>query len=231
MPLLRPIAATLITVALAAPVVRAQVATEVPRTHTPRPTSAEITVEDVRTREYIIADDSMEGRDTGRRGGLRSAQYIAGELKRLGLEPAGDNGTYLQRIPWVSRTPDTTGVLRAGTQTLRWGTDYLVLPKLGFALALGGQPFGGGFRGDGVATVYGGKIGDSTIAPDLTRGKVVVFAAPAIPVLATRQSASLCRRTCDRRRDAGPWSAVGVSDAGVKRTGIRPPRAASCRSP
>ena len=143
------------------------------------PTSADITAQDVRTRTYIIADDSMEGRDTGKRGGLRSARYIAGELKRLGLEPAGDDGTYLQRIPWVSRTPDTTGVLRVGERTLRWGSDYLVLPKLGFALALGGQPFGGGFRGDNIATIYGGRVGDSTVAPELTRNKVIVFSAPA----------------------------------------------------
>jgi hypothetical protein len=148
------------------------------RTHAPRPTTADITAEDARTRSYIIADDSMEGRDTGRRGGERSARYIASELKRLGLEPAGNSGTYLQQIPWVSRTPDTTAVLRAGQQPLHWGTDFLVLPKLGFALALGGQPFGGGFRGDAVPTVYGGRIGDSTIAPDLVRGKVVVFASP-----------------------------------------------------
>ena len=121
----------------------------------------------------------MEGRDTGKRGGLRSARYIAGELKRLGLEPAGDDGTYLQRIPWVSRTPDTTGVLRVGERTLRWGSDYLVIPKLGFALALGGQPFGGGFRGDNIATIYGGRVGDSTVAPELTRNKVIVFSAPA----------------------------------------------------
>ena len=153
--------------------------TDQPRTHAPRPTTAAITAEDARTRAYIVADDSMEGRDTGRRGGERSARYIAGELKRLGLEPAGDRGTYLQQIPWISRTPDTTAVLRVGEQTLRWGTDYLVLPKLGFALALGGQPFGGGFRGDAVPTVFGGRVGDSTIAPEAVRGKVVVFAAPA----------------------------------------------------
>jgi hypothetical protein len=170
MPLLRSITATVFAAASAF--------AQAPRTHAPRPTSADITVEDVRTRTYIIADDSMEGRDTGRRGGERSARYIAAELERLGLEPAGDNGTYLQRIPWVSRTPDTTAVLRVGEQTLRWGTDYLVIPKLGFALALGGQPFGGGFRGENVATVYGGRIGDSLVAPELTRGKVVVFASP-----------------------------------------------------
>jgi hypothetical protein len=150
-----------------------------PRTHASRPTAPDITPEDARTRAYIVADDSMEGRDTGRRGGERSARYIAAELKRLGLEPAGDRGMYLQQIPWMSRTPDTTAVLRVGEQTLRWGADYLVIPKLGFALALGGQPFGGGFRGDAVPTVFGGRVGDSTIAPEAVRGKVVVFAAPA----------------------------------------------------
>ena len=178
MSLLHPAARALAASAFLATAALAQ-SRELPRTRAPRPTSADITVEDVKTRTYIIADDSMEGRDTGRRGGLRSAQYIAAELKRLGLEPAGDNGTYLQQIPWLARTPDTTAVLRVGAMTLRWGTDYLVLPKLGFALALGGQPFGGGFRGENVATVYGGKVGDSTIAPDLVRGKVVVFGAPA----------------------------------------------------
>jgi hypothetical protein len=152
---------------------------DLPRTHVPGPTTAAITVEDVRTRTYIIADDSMEGRDTGRRGGERSARYIAAELARLGLEPAGDNGTFLQRIPWVARMPDTAATLRVGTRTLRWGADYLVIPKVGFALALGGQPFGAGFRGENVPTVYGGRIGDSTIAADAARGKVVVFAAPA----------------------------------------------------
>ena len=132
------------------------------------------------TREYIIADDSMEGRDTGRRGGVRSATYIAAELKRLGLEPAGDNGTYLQAIPWIVRAPDSASALRVNGEMLRWATDFLLVPRIGFALALGGQPFGGSFTGENVPTIYGGRIGDSTmIAPDQVAGKVVVFGAPA----------------------------------------------------
>jgi hypothetical protein len=147
--------------------------------HAPQPTSAAITVQDVMTREYIIADDSMEGRDTGRRGGVKSATYIAAELKRLGLEPAGDNGTYLQAIPWIVRAPDSSSVLRVGGETLEWAKDFLLLPRLGFALALGGQPFGGSFTGENVPAVYGGRIGDSTISPAQAAGKVVVFGAPA----------------------------------------------------
>jgi len=64
--------------------------TEVSRTRPPEPTGAEISVRDAMTRTYIIADDSMEGRDTGRRGGVRSANYIANELKRLGIERHDD---------------------------------------------------------------------------------------------------------------------------------------------
>lgn len=156
--------------------VAAPVAAQLPLKHAPEPTTADITVRDMMTRTYIIADDSMEGRDTGKRGGLRSATYIANELKRLGVQPAGDDGTYFQAIPWISRTPDTTSALIVNGDALRWGTDFLLVPKLGFALALGGQPFGGAFRGDNVPTIYGGRIGDSTIAPELARGKVVVFA-------------------------------------------------------
>jgi hypothetical protein len=131
------------------------------------------------TRTYIIADDSMEGRETGKRGGLRSASYIASELKRLGLEPAGDNGAYFQAIPWVTRSPDSTSSLTVGGASLTWSMDFIVMPKLGFALALGGQPFGAGFDGADAPTIYGGRIGDSTIAPADARGKVVVFAPAA----------------------------------------------------
>lgn len=47
-----------------------------------------------------LADDSMEGRGTGTRGAQRAAAYIAGEMKRAGLEPMGDDG-YFQRVPIV----------------------------------------------------------------------------------------------------------------------------------
>ena len=67
-----------------------------------------------------------------------------------------------------------------GGAPLHWGTDFLLVPKIGFALALGGQPFGGAFRGENIPSVYGGRIGDAaTIAPADARGKVVIFGADA----------------------------------------------------
>jgi len=45
-----------------------------------------------------LAHDSMEGRATGSRGSERAARFIAAELGRYGVEPAGDSG-FFQRVP------------------------------------------------------------------------------------------------------------------------------------
>src|SRR6185503_18656020 len=170
--MLRPILIAL-AVAPVLSALGAQTPANLPRQHAPEPTTTDITVRDIMTRTYIIADDSMEGRDTGKRGGLRSATYIAGELKRLGVEPAGNSGTFFQAIPWIVRAPDSTATLSIGDTKLAWGTDFLLVPKIGFALALGGQPFGGALDATNVPTIYGGAIGDSsTVAPEMARGKI-----------------------------------------------------------
>ncbi|MFM8734118.1 MAG: M20/M25/M40 family metallo-hydrolase [Pirellulales bacterium] len=43
-----------------------------------------------------LADDTFEGREGGSRGGRAAAAYIVEQLTRIGLEPAGDSGTYYQ---------------------------------------------------------------------------------------------------------------------------------------
>ena len=53
---------------------------------------------DVRRLLTALADDSLEGRATGTRGSARAAAIIAEEMRRIGLEPAGDSG-YFQRVP------------------------------------------------------------------------------------------------------------------------------------
>src|SRR6266404_4882526 len=47
---------------------------------------------------YFIASDEMEGRDTPSRGLDTTAKFIAMNLSQWGLKPAGDNGTFFQRI-------------------------------------------------------------------------------------------------------------------------------------
>src|SRR5687768_11358179 len=66
-----------------------------------------ITPADVRTRIEILAHDSMLGRDTPSPGLERAAAYVIAEFHRLGLRPAGDRGTYVQRFGLSRWTVDT----------------------------------------------------------------------------------------------------------------------------
>ena len=82
-------------------------------------TTAAITPQDLRTRISIFADDSMQGRRTGTPGNAKGNAYIAAELRRLGLTPAGDTGSFLQRVPLMRFRVDSAGAtLRAGSASL-----------------------------------------------------------------------------------------------------------------
>ncbi len=64
----------------------------------------------------VIAADSLEGRGTGTRGGLKAANFIAAEFKAAGLEPAGDSGTFLQAVPIVMGSRGTrSGPMAVGS--------------------------------------------------------------------------------------------------------------------
>src|SRR6266487_6288345 len=57
-----------------------------------------ITAAQMRAFLTFIASDEMEGRDTPSRGLDTTAKFIAMNLSRWGFKPAGDDGTYFQRI-------------------------------------------------------------------------------------------------------------------------------------
>lgn len=50
----------------------------------------------------VLADDKMEGRDTGSRGERAAQAYVVEQFKKAGLEPAGNKGFY-QPLKFVSR--------------------------------------------------------------------------------------------------------------------------------
>ncbi|HUK23447.1 MAG TPA: M28 family peptidase [Terriglobales bacterium] len=66
--------------------------------------------ERIRAHVKFLADDLLEGRGTGQRGGDIAAKYIATQFELDGLKPMGDNGGYLQKVPLVGVTtlPETT---------------------------------------------------------------------------------------------------------------------------
>ncbi|HKG32880.1 MAG TPA: hypothetical protein VKB22_04045, partial [Gemmatimonadales bacterium] len=62
----------------------------------------------LRSHLEFLADDALEGRRPGTRGGELAAKYIAAQFERLGLQPAGDSGTYYQHVPIITLTPSPT---------------------------------------------------------------------------------------------------------------------------
>jgi Zn-dependent M28 family amino/carboxypeptidase len=69
-----------------------------------------IDTERIRAHVRFLSHDLLEGRGTGQRGGDIAAEYIATQFALDGLKPAGDNGTYMQKVPMVGTTltPETT---------------------------------------------------------------------------------------------------------------------------
>jgi Zn-dependent M28 family amino/carboxypeptidase len=75
----------------------------------------------------FLADDALEGRRPGTRGGELAARYIATEFQRMGLEPAGDSGTYYHRVPIITLTPHpAVKVLASSPEPLTYREDYVL---------------------------------------------------------------------------------------------------------
>ncbi len=60
-----------------------------------------IRAERIRAHVRFLAHDLLEGRGTGQRGGDIAAEYIATQFALYGLKPAGDSGSYMQKVPMV----------------------------------------------------------------------------------------------------------------------------------
>ena len=79
----------------------------------------------------FLADDLLEGRGTGSRGHRLAARYVATELEAAGLEPAGDGGSFEQRVPLRSaeliEERSAVRLTREGrTRELSYGRDYVL---------------------------------------------------------------------------------------------------------
>src|SRR5437016_8633121 len=61
--------------------------------------------DNIETHVRFLSLDLLEGRGTGQRGGDLAAEYIATQFSLYGLKPAGDKGTYMQKVPFVGITP------------------------------------------------------------------------------------------------------------------------------
>jgi Zn-dependent M28 family amino/carboxypeptidase len=99
--------------ASAAPASKTASASKTAATAMPAAASASVKLVDpaqMRAHVKFLSDDLLEGRGTGQRGGDIAVQYIATQYALEHLKPAGDNGTYLQKVPMVGLTtlPEST---------------------------------------------------------------------------------------------------------------------------
>jgi len=140
-------------------------------TVTPRASAAApITTADLRARLEIFAHDSMMGREAGTIYNDKGTDYLAAEAARIGLQPAGENGTYFQRMPLMRRVFAPGTQLQIGARAFTIWQDFLPRDQ------------GPGMRSiTGVPVVYGGAWtggANALIASADAAGKVVVISVP-----------------------------------------------------
>ena len=87
-----------------------------------------ISAQRIREQTRFLGSDLMEGRGIGQRGGQLATEYIATQLALAGAKPAGENGTYFQKVPLVgieTQPASDPGGARAGQEPrLRVGRGF-----------------------------------------------------------------------------------------------------------
>jgi Zn-dependent M28 family amino/carboxypeptidase len=85
----------------------------------------------------VLADDNLQGRNTGSEGHSRAAEFLAGEFDHAGLQPAGTNG-YIQPVPFnvaqiIEQQSSLAVVTRGKVTPLRLGPDATLNVRAGLA--------------------------------------------------------------------------------------------------
>jgi len=97
--------------------------------------------EKIRAHVRFLSLDLLEGRGPGTRGGELAAEYIATQFALAGVEPAGDDGTYFQKVPLyaVHTDEEKTKFSFVGadgkTADLAYGTEIVSKDQTGQATA------------------------------------------------------------------------------------------------
>lgn len=154
-----------------AAVLTAQVSAQaVLKKNSPAQKAAEnITAAQLKDYLYYVASDEMEGRDTPSKGLDLTAKFMATMLSRWGFKPAGDNGTFFQKIALRS-----SSINAANTKLSINGTDFTLNED--FYRTTGNTSTGNlpmVFGGDGW--MLKSKNIDALANVDV-KGKIVVFA-------------------------------------------------------
>lgn len=137
--------------------------------------AVEPNVENIKAHMYFLADDLLEGRDTGSRGHEIASLYIQSEFKKYGLKGAGDEGSFQQRVTFrkgllVQESP--TFSLSNGTDSieLEYPKQFITGPNLATTNASVSAPLV--FVGYGIVAP---DLGHDDYADINVEGKIVVM--------------------------------------------------------
>ena len=145
----------------------------------PKPVTAaleQVQPADIKAHIAYLADDRLQGRKAGTPGYKMAVDYVAQQLKSLGVQPAGEGGTYVQKVR-LRRTflkGDATFAARDGQGAalpLTAGQDYVVYPSPELpSTSVSNAPLA--FAGFGISAP---ELGYDDYAGLDVKGKVVVI--------------------------------------------------------
>jgi len=76
----------------------------------------------------VLAADSLEGRKVGSEGERKASRYIIEQFKQIGLEPAGDDGSFKQAFDFTSAIkPGANNTIKIGSHELKINDDFIPL--------------------------------------------------------------------------------------------------------
>jgi Zn-dependent M28 family amino/carboxypeptidase len=119
-----------------------------------RAAAQSIDPEKIRAHVRFLSLDLLEGRGPGKRGAELAAEYIATQFALEGVEPAGDSGTYFQKVPLLA------------VHTIEDKTKFSLVPSTGAATALSQK----------IDLTYGTEI----VSKDQTGQETADFDAPIV---------------------------------------------------
>ncbi|MBW3131001.1 M28 family peptidase [Hymenobacter profundi] len=124
---------------------------------------------DVKKHIWYLADDKLRGRQPGTPGYQMAVDYVVGQLKALGMQPAGDNGTYTQTVRLRRATTLPGATLSINGRPLTYGPDFTLNPNPGAPSSSVTAPLA--FAGYGISAP---ELGYDDYAGLDVKGKVVV---------------------------------------------------------
>jgi Zn-dependent M28 family amino/carboxypeptidase len=94
------------------------------------PAENEINAASLTAHLRMLSSDLFEGRAPATRGGKLAEEYLAAQMAALGLQPAGDDGTFFQQVPIVESTVERTFALSVPGNTYRYFQDVVAFSGL-----------------------------------------------------------------------------------------------------